>query len=163
MAAAGFSNLNLIRLAPSQWGIPSCYPTSPKKPKQEEKEKQRKPVLLSFQPFPSLRTGPQLNPVLVCLPLLPCPQEGRAWHPPGNSGRAGVARSSRKRRRTEGALGDSHSQSLSTLSHSLRISGVQHRHLTNRWWRDCLLPLPHHQHSSLEACPARLKCSALAA
>ena len=70
-----------------------------------------------------------------------------------NSKREGVARSSRKRRRTEGALGDSHSQPFSTLYLIRLISGVQRRHLISRWWRVCRSPLPLHQHLSLGTRP----------
>ena len=66
----------------------------------------------------------------------------------------GVARSSLKRSRTVGARGCFHSQALPTSLHSFLISGVQRQHSVKRWWRDCRLPLPHHQQSLEGKLPA---------
>ena len=77
------------------------------------------------------------------------------------SSTAGVARASRERRRTEGALGPPHSQSSSTLYQSRLIPGV---HLLHRmkWCLVCLSPVPHHQHLSLGAWPSRYRWGAMA-
>ena len=78
------------------------------------------------------------------------------------SRRAGVGRGSRKRRRTDGALGPL-SHSASTLRHSSLISGVHLWHRLKRWSLVCLSPEPHHQQSSLVAWPIFLRCGAVAA
>ena len=45
---------------------------------------------------------------------------------------------------TAGALGCPHPQSFPTRLQSFRIWGSRARHSVKRWWRDSLLPLPHH-------------------
>ena len=58
-----------------------------------------------------------------------------------------AARSSRKNSLTEGARGCFHSQAFRTVFHSSLVWGDRARQLAKRWWRDCRLPPPHHQHS----------------
>ena len=79
------------------------------------------------------------------------------------SSTAGVARASRKRRRSDRALGPLHSQSLSTLCQSALVSGVHLLHRMKRWCLVCLSPEPHHQHLSLGARPIRCRWGGVAA
>ena len=80
----------------------------------------------------------------------------------------GVALSSWKSSLTVVARGCFHSQAFPTLLHNSFIwdAQAQPQQLTNGWWRDCRLPLPHHQHLSdwivfvfsasiIAACPER--------
>ena len=133
------------------------HPYPPNKRKEEEptKRRQRKrqrelqpragsaPPSSLFATWPPSSASPSCswgNPVTLADVLHPTLVSSR------NSSTAPVALSFHSCL-TAGALGCSRPQSLLTLFYSLLIWGAQALHSTNRWWRDCLLPLLHHQRS----------------
>ena len=148
MEAAGLSKITLPcpgRARAVIVGPSLLLPFVPSNVNKQRKETREKyilgwawPALLSLRSR-ALLIGPQLN--LLQTRLLPHrPEEGQIWHPthPGvlQKLQQGGCRSLIPKEEAdgaEGALGRSHSQSLSTLRHICLISGIQHRHLMKRW------------------------------